>query len=117
MGLGMQLTAWPAPFVQALVDAGFRVVRFDNRDVGLSQKFDHLGTPNLVWETLKRRFGFAVRPPYTLQDMANDAIGVLDALGIGRAHVVGLSMGGMIAQRVALTAPQRVTSLTSVMSS
>ena len=117
MGLGMQLIAWPPAMVQGLVDAGFRVVHFDNRDIGLSQHFDQLGTPNLVWEGLKYRLGFRTRPPYTLQDMANDAIGVLDALHIDKAHVVGVSMGGMIAQRVALTAPARMHSLTSVMSS
>jgi len=117
MGLGMQLIAWPQPFVQALEDAGFRVVRFDNRDVGLSQHFDQLGTPNLMLESIKHRFGLPVKAPYTLADMAADSIGVLDALGIAKAHVVGVSMGGMVAQRVALAAPQRVLSLTSIMSS
>ncbi|MEO5669828.1 MAG: alpha/beta fold hydrolase [Ramlibacter sp.] len=117
MGLGMQLVAWPPVFVQALVDQGFRVVRFDNRDVGLSQHFDHLGVPNILWESVKHRFGFAVRAPYTLPEMAADAIGVLDALGIAKAHVVGVSMGGMIAQRVALAAPDRTLSLCSIMSS
>ncbi len=117
MGLGMQLIAWPPALIQGLVDAGFRVIRFDNRDIGLSQHFDHLGTPNLVWEGLKYRLGLGTRPPYSLQDMANDAIGLLDALQIDKAHVVGVSMGGMIAQRVALIAPGRLHSLTSVMSS
>ena len=117
MGLGMQLVAWPPAFVQGLVDQGFRVVRFDNRDIGLSQHFDHLGVPNLLWESLKFRVGFAVHPPYRVHDMAADALGVLDALGIGRAHVVGVSMGAMIAQRVALTAPSRVLSLSSIMGS
>ncbi|HSH90456.1 MAG TPA: alpha/beta hydrolase [Ramlibacter sp.] len=117
MGLGMQLIAWPPAFVQALVDEGFRVVRFDNRDIGLSEHLDHLGVPNLMWESFKHRLGMAVRAPYGMHDMAADTLGVLDALGIGRAHVVGVSMGGMIAQRVALSAPQRVLSLTSIMSS
>jgi len=117
MGLGMQLIAWPPAFVRALVDAGFRVVRMDNRDIGLSQHFDHLGAPNLMWQSLKRKLGLRVRAPYSLQDMAADAIGVLDAMRIRQAHIVGVSMGGMIAQRVALTAPQRLLSLTSVMSS
>jgi pimeloyl-ACP methyl ester carboxylesterase len=117
MGLGMQLIAWPPALVQALVDAGLRVIRFDNRDIGLSQHFDHLGRPNLLWESLKYKLGLAIRPPYGLQDMAADAVGVLDALGVQRAHVVGVSMGGMIAQRVALAAPGRVLSLASVMSS
>jgi pimeloyl-ACP methyl ester carboxylesterase len=117
MGLGMQLIAWPPAFVQALVDEGFRVVRFDNRDIGLSEHLDHLGVPNLLWESFKHRFGMAVRAPYGIRDMALDTVGVLDALGIREAHVVGVSMGGMIAQRVALAAPQRVLSLASIMSS
>jgi pimeloyl-ACP methyl ester carboxylesterase len=117
MGLGMQLVAWPPAMVQSLVDAGYRVVRFDNRDIGLSQHFDELGVPNLMWEALKHRVGLPVKAPYGVQDLAADAIGVLDALGIDRAHVMGVSMGGMIAQRVALAAPQRVSSLASVMSS
>lgn len=117
MGLGMQLVAWPEAFVQALVDAGYRVIRHDNRDVGLSQHFDHLGTPNILWASVKHRFGWPVRAPYSLSDMAADASGVLDALNIPAAHIVGVSMGGMIAQRVALAAPERVLSLTSIMSS
>ena len=117
MGLGMQLVAWPAAFIQGLWDAGFRVVRFDNRDAGLSQSFDELGVPNLMVESMRHRFGLRVRAPYTLADMANDAFGVLDALKIERAHVLGMSMGGMIAQRMALAAPHRVPSLTSIMSS
>lgn len=117
MGLGMQLIAWPAELVQALVAAGFRVVMHDNRDVGLSQHFDALGRPNLVWESLKFRLGLPVRAPYQVRDMAADSLGVLDALGIAQAHVLGVSMGGMIAQRVALAAPERVLSLTSIMSS
>jgi pimeloyl-ACP methyl ester carboxylesterase len=117
MGLGMQLVAWPAAFVDALVRAGFRVVRFDNRDVGLSQHFDHLGVPNIVWESFKHRVGLPVHAPYTLHELAADTLGVMDALGIDSAHVVGVSMGGMVAQRVALAAPQRVRSLASIMSS
>ena len=117
MGLGMQLVAWPAQLVDALVAAGYRVVRHDNRDIGLSQHFDHLGAPNIVWAALKRKLGFRLKAPYSLQDMAADALGVLDALNIPQAHIVGVSMGGMIAQRVALAAPRRVLSLTSIMSS
>jgi pimeloyl-ACP methyl ester carboxylesterase len=117
MGLGMQLIAWPPALVQALQDAGYRVVRHDNRDIGLSQSFDHLGPPNMVWAMVKHKLGFAPRTPYSLHDMALDALGVLDALGIPQAHVVGVSMGGMIAQRLALAAPQRVLSLSSIMSS
>ncbi|WP_395054908.1 alpha/beta fold hydrolase [Polaromonas sp.] len=117
MGLGMQLVAWPPALVQSLVDAGYRVVRLDNRDIGLSQKFDHLGTPNLVWASIKYKLGLGVRAPYALHDMAADALAVLDTLGVAKAHVVGVSMGGMIAQRVALAAPDRVQSLCSIMSS
>ena len=117
MGLGMQLIAWPSAMVQALVDAGFRVVRFDNRDAGLSQHFDALGMPNLLWQGIKYKLGLRIKPPYSLTEMATDSVGVLDALQIERAHIVGVSMGGMIAQRVALLAPQRTLSLTSIMSS
>ena len=117
MGLGMQLTAWPPALVQALVDAGLCVVRFDNRDAGLSQQLTPLGVPNLLLTSLKYKFGWPIKPPYSVQHMADDALGVLDALNIERAHFVGVSMGGMIAQRVALSAPGRTLSLTSIMSS
>lgn len=117
MGVGMQLVAWPAQFIQALVDAGYRVIRHDNRDVGLSQHFDALGKPHLILESLKLKLGLTLQAPYSVSDMAADALGVLDTLGIRRAHVLGVSMGGMIAQRMALAAPERVLSLTSVMSS
>ena len=117
MGLGMQLVDWPPVLVQTLVDAGYRVVRHDNRDIGKSQNFDAYGNPNLIWATLKHKLGLSIRPPYSLQDMALDAIGVLDTLNIQQAHIVGVSMGGMIAQRVAIAAPQKVVSLTSIMSS
>ncbi|MBS0344719.1 MAG: alpha/beta fold hydrolase, partial [Proteobacteria bacterium] len=117
MGLGMQLIGWPQDFVQPLVDAGFRVIRHDNRDIGLSEGFDHAPRHNFLWQTVRARLGLPVRSPYTLQDMAGDSRGVLDALGIGQAHVIGASMGGMIAQRVASSAPQRTLSLTSIMSS
>ena len=88
MGLGMQLIAWPMDLVQALVDAGYRVVRFDNRDIGLSQHFDESGVPNIIWAGVKTRLGLTVQAPYSLADMANDAIGVLDALKIAKAHIV-----------------------------
>ena len=116
-GLGLQLIAWPSDMVRGLVDAGYRVVRFDNRDIGLSQHFDALGTPNVMGQGLKYKLGLGITPPYSLQDMAADSLGVLDALQIHLAHVVGVSMGGMIAQRLALLSPARVASLTSVMSS
>lgn len=117
MGLGMQLIAWPPYFVQPLLDAGYRVIRFDNRDVGLSQYFDELGPPNLPSALARLPLGLPVKPLFTVHDMALDALGVLDFLGVRKAHVVGVSMGGMIAQRVALAAPQRLLSLTSIMSS
>jgi pimeloyl-ACP methyl ester carboxylesterase len=116
MGLGMQLVAWPPEMVQALVAAGYRVIRHDNRDVGLSQHLDGLGKPNIFWQSLRLKLGLAPKSPYSLSDMAADALGVLDALGISKAHIVGVSLGGMIAQRIALAAPERVLSLTSVMS-
>ena len=117
MGLGMQLIAWPPGMVRALMNGGYRVIRFDNRDCGLSDKFDAQGMPNLLWQGLKYKLGLAIKPPYSVHDMALDALGVLDALRIDRAHLVGVSMGGMVAQRVALMAPQRVLSLASIMSS
>jgi pimeloyl-ACP methyl ester carboxylesterase len=117
MGLGMQLVAWPPGLVRGLMNAGFRVIRFDNRDSGLSDKFDHLGVPNLLWQGMKYKLGMNIRAPYSLQDKARDALGVLDALNINQAHMVGASMGGMVAQRVALLAPERTLSLTSIMSS
>ena len=117
MGLGMQLSSWPESLVQGLVDAGYYVIRHDNRDVGLSTKFDHAGTPNIIWETIKYAVRLPVRAPYTLDDMAADSAGVLDALGVREAHVVGVSMGGMVAQVLAARHALRVKSLTSIMSS
>ena len=117
MGLGMQLVTWPPELVTALVARGFRVVRFDNRDAGLSQGFDHLGVPNLAVASLRWLLRLPVRAPYALADMAADALGVLDALGIERAHVCGASMGGMIAQHLAAHHPERVRSLTLMMTS
>jgi pimeloyl-ACP methyl ester carboxylesterase len=117
MGLGMQLIAWPPGLVRALMNAGYRVIRFDNRDSGLSDKFDHLGMPNLLWQGLKYKLGLSITPPYSLHDMARDTLGVLDALQIDKAHIVGVSMGAMVAQRVALMSPQRTLSLASIMSS
>jgi pimeloyl-ACP methyl ester carboxylesterase len=117
MGLGMQLVAWPDAFCQGLVEQGFRVIRFDNRDCGLSSKIRVRRQPNLVAALAAAWLRLPVRAPYTLDAMAADTVGVLDALGVRRAHVVGLSMGGMIAQVVAATFPERVLSLTSIMSS
>jgi pimeloyl-ACP methyl ester carboxylesterase len=115
MGLGMQLIAWPDALVADLLGRGFRVVRFDNRDAGLSQGFDDLGVPNPMVSGLKHLVHLPVRPPYTLADMAADARGVLDSLGIARAHVVGASLGGMVAQHLAARHPERVRSLTLIM--
>jgi pimeloyl-ACP methyl ester carboxylesterase len=117
MGLGMQLTGWPDDFVDELVELGFYVIRLDNRDSGLSDKFDHAGTPNLALAVIKTLVRWPLKGPYSLEDMAIDALGVLDALGVAKAHVVGASMGGMIAQLVAAHHPERVLSLTSIMSS
>jgi pimeloyl-ACP methyl ester carboxylesterase len=117
MGLGMQLIAWPSEFVAMLVARGFRVIRFDNRDIGLSQRFDHLGSPHLVREALKLALGLKIHAPYTLATMADDTAGLMDALGIASAHVCGASMGGMIAQQLAARYPARVKSLTLMMTS
>jgi pimeloyl-ACP methyl ester carboxylesterase len=115
MGLGMQLTGWPEPFVEMLAQRGHKVVRLDNRDAGLSQGFDHLGTPNVAWAALRYAFRLPMRSEYGIADMAADTIGVLDVLGIDRAHIVGASMGGMIAQHIAAKHPQRVSALTLMM--
>ena len=115
MGLGAQMVAWSDPFVFGLVDRGFQVIRFDNRDIGLSSKID--APPPSVGRAfagiIMRRFA---RSAYLLGDMADDAAGLLDVLGVERAHVVGASMGGMISQELAIRHPQRVASLTSIMS-
>lgn len=114
MGLGSQLIRWGPVFVEKLVARGVHAIRFDNRDIGLSQKFS--GVPNIqdLVATLMR--GETPDVPYTLDDMAADAVGVLDHLGVARAHVVGASMGGMIGQLVAADYPERVLSFTSIMS-
>ena len=116
MGLGMQLTRWPIELVDALVARGYYVIRHDNRDIGLSTHFDEAGKPSLPRVVLTRLFGMRPRLAYYLSDMADDAVGLLDALKIERAHIVGASMGGMIAQHVAARYPERTRSLTSVMS-
>ncbi|ALH79070.1 alpha/beta fold hydrolase [Sphingopyxis macrogoltabida] len=116
MGLGGQLTLWPDEFVEALNAHGFRTIRYDNRDVGLSTRFDAAGVPNLKWMFVKAAIGLPVRPAYTLADMAADGMALLDHLGVQRAHVVGASMGGMISQHIAARYPDRVLSLTSIMS-
>ena len=115
-GMAMQLIVWPEPMLKALHQAGYRVVRFDNRDNGLSESFDHLGTPNILWFLMQRKMGLTPKLPYTLADMTQDALGVMDHLQLRQAHLVGVSMGGMIAQRLAIQVPDRVMSLTSIMS-
>ena len=111
MGLGTQMLAWPDPLCDDLAGRGFHVIRYDNRDVGLSSHFDDLPVPTLRDIMLRRNI------PYSVGDMAADAVGLLDALGVPAAHVVGASMGGFIAQSLALQAPTRVLSLTLMMTS
>ncbi len=116
MGLGTQMISWPDEFCHGLVSKGYRVIRFDNRDIGLSEKIrvdDPVSIPKLL---LKARFGLSFDVPYTLEDMARDTVGVLDALDIESAHMIGASMGGMIAQLTTGHFPDRVRSLTSIMS-
>ena len=117
MGLGTQMIAWPEVFVNGLAAAGFRVISFDNRDIGLSTHLNGAPAPNLIWTLTASRFGLPVRVAYSLKDMAADAVALMDKLNIPAAHIVGASMGGMIAQIIAATSPDRVLSLTSVMSS
>jgi pimeloyl-ACP methyl ester carboxylesterase len=115
MGLGMQLTAWPTPLLDALHATGMRTIVFDNRDTGLSTGFDEWGRANLFKAGMQYGFGLPIRTPYTLADMAADALGLLDALGIPHAHMVGVSMGGMIAQLLAARAPERVATVSLIM--
>lgn len=117
MGLGAQMILWRDDFCQMLVDRGYRVIRFDNRDIGRSTWLDHLGVPNVMALMSAAASGQPAEAPYRLADMAADTAGLLDALGIERAHIVGASMGGMIAQTFAIQYPQRTLSLTSIMSS
>lgn len=117
MGLGCQMIVWPNALCESLAAAGFYVIRFDNRDIGLSSKIKTERDPQLFRNVLRSRLGCKVQAPYKLHDMALDTLGLLDALGIARAHIVGLSMGGMIAQTLALDHAHRLLSLTSIMSS
>lgn len=116
MGLGAQLTMWPVELCNELVARGYRAIRFDNRDVGLSTKFDAAGMPDMAAIFGALVSGKSATAPYSLDDMAADAVGLLDVLGIQKAHIAGASMGGMIAQLVAINHPDRVLSLTSIMS-
>jgi pimeloyl-ACP methyl ester carboxylesterase len=116
MGLGGQLIHWRSEFCSMLAERGHYVIRFDNRDCGLSEKFGHLGEPNVFQLLTQVRAGESVNSPYTLEDMSSDAVELLDALDIEAAHICGASMGGMIAQTMAITAPERVLTMTSIMS-
>ena len=112
-GLATQMLGWDEQFCMQLADKGFHVIRFDNRDVGRSTHLDDAGVPNL--RAMMRGRGRSAAP-YTLVDMADDTAGLLDALGLESAHIVGMSMGGMIAQQLAISHPHRARSLTSIMS-
>ncbi len=116
MGLGAQLTIWPDPLFQGLADRGFYVIRYDNRDTGLSSNFDSWGLPDIPAAFMKAMQGQKPDAPYVLNDMAADAIGLLDALGIDRAHMVGASMGGMIVQIAAAQHAARTRSMVSIYS-
>lgn len=116
-GLGCQLIVWDERFCARLAARGYRVIRFDNRDVGVSSRLTSADTPNIPALFAAQMMGLPAQSPYTLHDMAADACGLLDALGIDAAHVVGASMGGAIAQVMALHWPQRLRTLTSIMSS
>ena len=116
MGLGAQMTLWPIELIDALTARGYYVIRYDNRDIGLSEKFGHAGVPDVRKVALMKLFGLRPKLPYRLADMAADAADLLRVLGIDKAHVVGASMGGMIVQLLAVNHPEKVLSMTSVMS-
>ena len=115
-GLNNQMVRWPLALCDLLVSRGYRVIRFDNRDIGLSEKMEGVEAPGVFRLFLKHYLRIPVDAPYSLDDMAEDTVGVLDALSIDHAHIVGMSMGGMISQLVAAHYPQRIRSLTSIMS-
>ena len=117
MGLAAQMIGWDEEFCGQLAARGYHVIRFDNRDIGLSTRFPQFGSPNIMALIGQALIGKAVDAPYALRDMAADSVGLLDALGIAKAHVVGVSMGGAIAQEIAINFPDRVRSMTSIMSS
>jgi pimeloyl-ACP methyl ester carboxylesterase len=116
MGVGCQLIMWPEDLCQGLADKGFFVIRYDNRDIGLTTKMDDAGAPDIMAALTAQLSGEPVKAPYSLDDMADDAAALLKTLGIDRAHIVGASMGGMIAQLVAIRHPEVTKSLTSIMS-
>lgn len=113
-GLGWQMTAWEEGFCNQLANAGFYVIRFDNRDAGLSSQFDEHGVPDIASIIKDMQFSRQPKIPYTLDDMATDGVGLMDALAIEKAHICGTSMGGMIAQCMAINHPDRILSLTSI---
>lgn len=117
MGLGAQMTLWPEPLLQEYVRAGFRVIRYDNRDIGLSSEVDARLKGKPLAAMARYKFRLPVQAPYTLHDHAMDALGLLDTLGIAETHIQGVSMGGMIGQILAARYPERVKSLSLVMSS
>ena len=116
IGLGSQLIHWQDEFCQQIADNGYHVIRYDNRDVGLSTKFDAVSMPQIMEKVMAIFSGQEVTTPYTIEDMANDAVGLLDALNVDRAHICGMSMGGMIAQTFAINNPSRTLSLISIYS-
>ncbi|MDA8936574.1 alpha/beta fold hydrolase [Porticoccaceae bacterium] len=116
MGLGGSNVAWGDNMIRGLAEAGYQVLMFDNRDTGASTRFDQWGQPTLWLQLLKRQLNLPVNAPYSLDDMAADAVGLMDALGYQDGHIIGTSMGGMIAQIVAAKYPQRTRSLISIMS-
>jgi len=116
MGIGAQMIAWHDEFRHMLADQGFQVIHFDNRDAGLSTKMDGPRLPRVNKMLAKAMLGMSVEAPYTLMDMADDVAGLLDHLNLADAHIVGASMGGMVAQTMAIVQPTRVRSLTSIMS-
>jgi len=117
IGLAGQLIDWDEALCQQIAQRGHYVIRFDNRDAGLSAKIDDAGVPDIMKTVEALMVGEPVNPPYTIEDMAGDAVGLLDALAIEKAHICGMSMGGMIAQTIALNYPERVLSLISIYSS
>ena len=116
MGLGGSNVAWGDALISGLANGGYEVLLLDNRDTGASTRFDEWGQPLLWWELLKYRLGFSVNAPYTLNDMGADIAGLMDAVGYNEAHIIGASMGGMIAQIVAAQYPAKTRSLISIMS-
>ena len=116
IGLGAQMIHWDEDLCKDLAGRGHYVIRYDNRDVGLSTKFEAAGVPNLIEIFGKIMQGQKIQAPYTLDDMADDGVGLLDALGIRKAHICGMSMGGMIAQTMTIRHPARVLSLISIYS-